>query len=670
MAPRRSYPFICIAALIALAGCSGTPRALISPIEPQYALVEGRATPASPAALAPAGTPLEPIRAEIPARTPRTAERRPPSDRDQPELPTRLEKVAPAKGPPGGFAVVNGEAGLAPTIPMGDRATIERVIDEGWNRSQVRNHLAHLTRQIGPRLTGSTRARLANEWTAEQFRAWGLSVDMKQWGTVATRWDRGEQWGRVLVTGLREGQRQRFRDARDGSQADVLADRAREQARPIPDGALAVREIEFSTLAWSAGTSGPVRGGVVRMPQTMDEYNAIKDKVKGSWVLIPRTPWGASREGVMPQRMSGQRSRWEQRQKLRDMKTKGEDLSKLDPAELVMLDGPLGYIDASSDDRVWTSGAPGWRDRVAGDIPSDLDIKVRLSDYDFISARLTDGDPIELEFDLPVAMASPDGGEPVYNTIAEIRGTEKPDEVVIVCGHLDSWNGPGSQGATDNGTGSSVTLEAARILMAAGAKPKRTIRFALWTGEEQGLLGARAYVKQIESEWPKISAVFNDDGGTNHQGGLAVVPEMVPMLAAATAPLNGRFYSATDNAWLDVNLRVQETFSQIAGSDHFAFVEKNIPGFFWDEVGRADYGYSWHTQHDRYERGIDEYLKQSAICAAVTAYNIACAPDLLPRWTPEERGEPTPTQIEGGNTWRRPGETPVAPAAAPSETPR
>ena len=110
---------------------------------------------------------------------------------------------------------------------------------------------------------------------------------------------------------------------------------------------------------------------------------------------------------------------------------------------------------------------------------------------------------------------------PVYNVIAEIPGTEKPEEVVIISAHMDSWNGPGSHGhGRTTGPGTSVTIEAARILAAVGAQPKRTIRFALWGGEEQGLLGSKAYIESLssEEELANISAAFVDDGGTNYEG--------------------------------------------------------------------------------------------------------------------------------------------------------
>ena len=252
-----------------------------------------------------------------------------------------------------------------------------------------------------------------------------------------------------------------------------------------------------------------------------------------------------------------------------------------------------------------------------------------------MNSRLADGEKFEAEFDLNNVFTP--GPLPMYNTVAEIRGTERPDECIIVSAHLDSWNGPGSEGTTDNGTGSSVTLEAARLLMAAGAKPKRTIKFILWTGEEQGLLGSREWVKQNEALWPKISACFVDDGGTNYEGGLKCTGAMAPMLAAATAPVNNHFFDSKDGKPLNVNIQPRgDAFEQSGGSDHASFIAKGIPGFFWDEVGRADYGRGWHTQYDRMDLAVPEYLMQSATCAAVTAYNLACAEELLPRWEENE----------------------------------
>lgn len=299
---------------------------------------------------------------------------------------------------------------------------------------------------------------------------------------------------------------------------------------------------------------------------------------------------------------------------------------------------PAGFISASLDERVWTTRPNNWRDLDLDNLPTDIEVSVRRSDYDTINSRLADGQDVYARFDLPHTIEP--GPAPAYNTIAEIPGTVWPDEVVIVSAHIDSWDGPQSLGTTDNGTGSAVVLEAARLLAQAGARPKRTIRFILWTGEEQGLLGSSAYVGTLsEEERSKISAVFVDDGGTNYEGGIPAADHMVNYLAAATAPLNGVFYSETDGQHLNVNIRpTGEKIKTHGGSDHAPFNKVGVPGFFWDEIGRANYGVGWHTQNDRLDLAIEEYLVQSSACMAITAYNLACAPALLPREPSEKPG--------------------------------
>lgn len=309
--------------------------------------------------------------------------------------------------------------------------------------------------------------------------------------------------------------------------------------------------------------------------------------------------------------------------------------------------GPLGFISSSRDaERVWTTSKTGWRDMPLDEYETDIEVNVSANDYDYLNSRLADGVPIEVAFDLDHTLTA--GPIACYNVIAEIPGTESPDEYVIVSAHLDSWDGPGSQGATDNGTGSSVVLEAARLLAASKVEPERTIRFILWSGEEQGLLGSKGYVESLsEDQLEKISAAFVDDGGTNYEGGAPAADCMIPYLAAATAPLNGRFFSKTDHdaaladddpandalaGYMNVNIHsTGETIQSHGGSDHASFNKLGVPGFFWDETGRADYRRGWHTQFDRLDLAIPEYLGQSATTMAVTAYQLACAPTRLPR---------------------------------------
>jgi hypothetical protein len=532
--------------------------------------------------------------------------------------------------PEGWMAQIDGTDIFAPDIRMGDKATIDKIIDEGKNRSQVMKHLEHLTKQIGPRLTGSANAEKANRWCGSQYTAWGLTnVQVEEWGTIPVRFDRGPSVGRIVSE----------KKAADGSHGDA--------------GVEVLRELEFTTPAWSPGTKGISRGRVVAMPKTEEEYNAAKASLKGAWVVILKDEGTGMRRGGAAAARS--RAAVEARRKVAE--------EHIDPAALpwedrMLFDGILGYISSSNDERVWTGAAPDWRKLDAAKLPTDVFVTVRQSDYDYLVAGITDKKDMEVEFDLQNTFTA--GPISCYNTIAEIKGTEKPDEVVIVSAHLDSWNGPGSEGCTDNGTGSSVTLEAARILAAVGAKPKRTIRFCNWTGEEQGLLGSRGYVEKHKDDLTKtVSACFVDDGGTNYEGGLKALENMVPMLAAATAPINSAFPD------MKVNVQTVKRMPRGGASDHASFNAIGVPGFFWDEVGRADYGYGWHTQHDKLDLAIPEYLVQSATCAAVTAYNLACADTLLPRQAPTPEGEDSQDRPR-----RRPDAQASAPAApAPAAAP-
>ena len=330
------------------------------------------------------------------------------------------------------------------------------------------------------------------------------------------------------------------------------------------------------------------------------------------------------------------------------MKTPEElaEHDRINALAAVLAENPAGFVSSSKDERVWTTSANNWRTRELKDYPVDVEVNIRQSDYDFINTRLNEGLDISVEFDLDHKFEA--GPIPMYNVLAEIPGTEFPEEVVIISAHLDSWDGPGSKGTIDNATGCTVVTEAARIIMEVGAQPKRTILIALWSGEEQGLIGSREYVNSLsEDELANISAAFVDDGGTNYQGGVPAADFMVEYLANASSATNGQFFSKIDHdaamndddpdnderaGYLDVNIRPTggkiETHS---GSDHASFNRKGVPGFFWDEVGRANYRYAWHTQNDTYDQAIEEYLVQSATNMALVALNLANAPELLPR---------------------------------------
>lgn len=441
---------------------------------------------------------------------------------------------------------------------------IANIIDEGKNRSQVMDILKEMTSKHGPRLTSSTNLDRANRWAVEMFKKFGCTnVHLEQWGEFPVGFDRGRNsFGRMLT----------------------------------PERI----DFQFTSPSWTPGTDGSIRGVARRVPATSVEINVNKARFKNAWIIYPTSQ--PPRAPQNPENASP------------ELKNQLEIEAALDAA------GIAGRITASRNDLVITSG--NWR--IDWDnLPKGRRVMVRKSDMDKIVEAVDKGSEPILEFNLDQKFVK--GPRPQYNVIAEIRGTEKPDEVVIVSGHFDSWDGPGSTGTCDNGTGSSTAMEAARILCKVGAKPKRTIRFILWTGEEQGLFGSAGYVALHMAEMDKISAVFVDDGGTNYQGGYAGIESQRSILEAAFAPVVAAFPD------------MPQTFTASArmprggGSDHASFNAVGVPGFFTKETGRSDYNFVHHTQHDSFDKAIPEYLVQSATNHAVVAYTIANLPTLLPR---------------------------------------
>lgn len=348
------------------------------------------------------------------------------------------------------------------------------------------------------------------------------------------------------------------------------------------------KDFEFTAKAWSAGTDGPKKGPVLREPQTPEELDALMDKLEGAWILRPA--------GAKPSIV----------------------VDRLNHA------GIAGFVTTATAEIVNTGGVRGITQLKLEDISPIPTVTIRRSDYDAINSRIMDGEKVVLEFDLKHTLTA--GPFPVYNTIAEIPGSTRPEEVVIISAHLDSWDGPGSQGTVDNGTGSAVTIEAARILTAVGAKPKRTIRFILWSGEEQGLLGSKAYVQQLsDEEKSRISAVFVDDSGTNQQASLTCVEPMASMLREAILPMNYAFPHAP------IKLNVAPRMPRGGASDHSPFNAVGVPGFFWGKSGTAVYRYAWHTQNDRMDQAVPEYLTKNSTVSAIAAFVLAEAETLLPR---------------------------------------
>src|SRR5262249_26709080 len=262
-------------------------------------------------------------------------------------------------------------------------------------------------------------------------------------------------------------------------------------------------------------------------------------------------------------------------------------------------------------------------------------VVLRNEDYGRIARILADGTPVELEVDI-VNKVYPEG-RTAYNTIAEIPGTDKKDEVVMLGGHLDSWHS--ATGATDNAIGCATMMEAARILKAIGVTPRRTIRVALWSGEEEGILGSQAYVREhfgsFESqkkEYATLVGYLNIDSGTGRARGASVFgpPSAATIVREALAPF----------ADLGVVGAVATTSRNVGGTDSTAFNNAGLPGIGF---GQDPIEYNTHTHHtnlDNYERVIESDVKDSAVAIAATLYQLAMRDAMLPRFAPGDMPPP------------------------------
>jgi carboxypeptidase Q len=455
---------------------------------------------------------------------------------------------------------------------------------------ELKANLQFLSDHIGPRLTGSVQLEQASRWMIARFQEIGLAnVHQEPW-TIANRWSREPARGRVLLSS----------DAKSAEAPTSI-------------------NLTMATGGWSPATEGTVKGPVVGVAvEKVEDLQQYKGKLKGAIVVLGKpldlqapqnpmlTPWG---EETIP-------IAFPKSDKPFDftayMKLRTAELAFFaeEKAAAVLLGSEkwFGLLNMSISGRNYQPGL----------IPTAY-----IAREDFMLLwRLLDSGSVQAE----VNIGGNFSGKPaeVYNTVAEIPGTEKPDEVVIIAAHLDSWDL--GTGATDNGTGSTAVLEAARALKKSGVKPRRTIRFVLFTGEEQGLNGSKAYVTKHQDELKKISAVLVHDSGTgkvltiglmgNYDARETIDRAMYPLARAKEIGL------------------AEPTLRKEDGSDHVPFDEAGVPGF-WCVQEVADYDKTHHSQADTVDRVRWDELAEGAQVLAIFAYNVAELPELLPRKSPK-----------------------------------
>ncbi|HET8770898.1 MAG TPA: M20/M25/M40 family metallo-hydrolase [Gemmatimonadaceae bacterium] len=461
--------------------------------------------------------------------------------------------------------------------------TIRRIWDEGMNRSQAMSLAQVLLDPLGQRLTGSPESDAAQDWIIRTYKSWGVDARKERYGTWLG-------WSRGL------------------SHVDLISPRK--------------RTLDAAPLAWSPSTgAGPVIGEVVTYPMDVtspEQFEAWLPNVKGKIFLMdaPRlscrssaqweefgTPEEIARVEEEQERMqtawnqtnvamSGGRSVW---RKLKDAGALAVFSSRFSgyPAISKVFGSPNQTIPAFS---------------------------VGCEDYGLLFRMAQNGQS-------PLVSAYTDsellGERPVFNVVAEIKGSEKPDEYVMLSAHFDSW--AGASGATDNGTGTITMLEALRILKTVYPNPKRTILVGHWNGEEQGLNGSRAFSEDHPEVVSGLQALFNQDNGTGRVVSMTAGP------FPGAAERLGEYLGEIPN---DITrwIRYQPTSGQsTGGTDHASFVCYKAPAFSLGALS-WDYGSTtWHTDRDTYDKVVASDLKNNATLVAMLAYLASEDPERMPR---------------------------------------
>lgn len=522
-----------------------------------------------------------------------------------------------------------------------DEEMIARIRKEGLEHSQILKTMHMLSDVYGPRLTGSPNHKRAAEWAIKQMTEWGFE------NAHLEPWDFGHPgWVNERLT------------------AHVIS--------PVQDS------LVCEVLAWTPSTRGAVKAKIYQLvlPErpTQDQLNEFfakeKAKVTGRIVLV-------GKHQVVPVNLTPPPKRADDKQIQQRFDPDARPSPTPSPSPSPSPTGPkpltgqqvTEQLDKFLKDnrtlvRVNDAGREHGQIRAFNNRTFDVKkvvptVVMRNEDYGRISRILADGTEVILEFDI-VNRVYPEG-KTSYNTIAEIGGSDKAEEVIMLGGHLDSWHA--ATGATDNAIGCAVMMEAARILKTLGVRPRRTIRVALWSGEEQGLLGSQAYVKEhfgtFEDQKPayaKFGGYFNIDSGTGRIRGASVFgpPEAGNILREILKPFKD-----------DGVVGAIATRSRgLGGTDSTSFNQAGLPGIGLGQ-DPIEYGtHTWHTNLDTYERILEDDVKKAAIVVASALYQLAMRDQLLPRFAKEAMPPRPPVEPTA------PVPTPVKPVATPKRMPR
>ena len=499
-----------------------------------------------------------------------------------------------------------------------DLNAIFQIKDEGFNHSQVMEIMSYLTDVYGPRLTNSPDIRQAAEWTTGKMKEWQLAnVHLEPWGPFGKGWS-NERFSLQVIS-----------------------------PRPFPLIAYA--------KAWTPGTNGMVTAEAVWAPiQKEEDIEKYRGKLKGKFVLTAQPPEVKARFEAQAHRYTDAElaeeatepvpaGRPEDRYaRFRAMRELNEKIQKF-----LVEEGIAVWVEPSNGDdgTVFVQSGGG---RTPKDPPAPPRVAVASENYGRLVRMLDKKVPVTLQADIQNKFYEDDLNS--FNIIGEIPGSEKAkaDEVVMIGAHFDSWHS--GTGATDNGAGSAVMLEAMRILKTTGVKLRRTVRIGLWTGEEQGLLGSRAYVKQHFGSWEadpaasdkeilkllpeqaKLDAYYNVDNGSGKIRGVYLQGN------EAIAPLFTEWMDPFHNVGM-TTLSIRNT----GGTDHLAFDAVGLPGFQFIQDPIEYDTRTHHSNMDVYERIQEPDMKQMAVIVASFVYLTANRDEFVPR-KPLQKTRPKRTQ--------------------------
>lgn len=484
---------------------------------------------------------------------------------------------------------------------------VKKIIETGTTDNRTMEHADFLANRIGGRLIGSAALTEAEAWVKEQFESWGLEVMVQEAGQINVGFNRGPWFGRMI--------------SEDGM------------------------NLHFATPAYTAGTRGKQAGHVLIEPKSRREFDRMKGLLKGAWVLLDTESDGmainttpaanekraetiAKNEEIDRQNNEIRRWNYEHRDEPKELIPYEKSVA---PFYKEMVEaGVLGFIRSAKVPLKIMYDRAGCYDITMENLPTVCDIMLDEAQFKVVKEKVLRKDMFQLEFDIRNHFYR--GPVKYHNIIGILRGSKYPKEYVLAGGHLDAYDG--GSGAVDDGNGTTVTMEAARLLATSGAKPKRTILFCIWTGEEFGLLGSKFFVENKTVPLDKISNYINRDGGPLCATGVSVPEAMYDDYVSICKPLE------TINPDFPFTVSKREGQPQprptrAGGSDHAYFAMNGVPTISFRETDpkgyNFEYGEIWHTERDIFNKLIPEYMEHSAVVTAVVLYGIANLDHLLSR---------------------------------------